>query len=400
MTPDDITRTFLDHYHRHDHQRAPESSLVPPPGDPVLFTTSGMHPLTPYLLGRPHPGGRRLANVQRCLRTTDLDEVGDDTHLTVFQMLGSWSLGDYDIATSLRWGFDLLTDGFGIPVERLHATVFGGGNGEGPDDTARDTWSGLGVPVEPLGEDNWWSNGPTGPCGPDSEIFVWTGDGPPTGTPSSDARWVEVWNHVQMRYHRHPDGRLTPLPHSSIDTGMGLERLEMVLRGDRSVFTGDGLRRWVDTVGNWGLRGTDLRVVADHLRSAVVVLGDGVRPGNTGRGYVLRRLLRRALTVLWRDDPARSLDGLPPELYADTLRRFRQLPDPGTPPGERPVDVGSLHATLVDEERRFRGLLRRGRPLVDRVRERGPLTERDYHWLHDTHGLPRDLVDGLLAETS
>ncbi len=140
-------------------------------------------------------------------------------------------------------------------------------------------------------------------------------------------------------------------------------------------------------------------MVSDHLRSAVVVLGDGVRPGNTGRGYVLRRLLRRALTVLWRDDPARSLDGLPPELYADTLRRFRQPVDPGTP-GAQPVDVGSLHATLVEEERRFRGLLRRGRPLVDRVRERGPLTERDYHWLHDTHGLPRDLVDGLLAETS
>ncbi|SBT67194.1 tRNA synthetases class II (A) [Micromonospora sediminicola] len=389
MTPDEITRIFHDHYHRHGHRDAPESSLVPPPGDPVLFTTSGMHPLTPYLLGRPHPGGRRLVDVQRCLRTTDLDEVGDRTHLTVFQMLGSWSLGDYDIATSLRWGYELLTGGYGIPAGRLHATVHAGSptDGVGPDETARDTWSGLGVPVEALGEDNWWSNGPTGPCGPDSEIFVWTGDGPPTGTPSGDERWVEVWNHVQMRYHRHPDGRLTPLPLVSIDTGMGLERLEMVLRGDRSVFTGDGLRPWVETVRDrWDLRGTDLRVVADHLRCAVVVLGDGVRPSNTGRGYVLRRLLRRALTVLWRDDPERSLDELPATLHADTSRRFRQH-----------VDPGPLRQALADEEHRFRGLLRRGRPLVDRVRARGPLTERDYHWLHDTHGLPRDLVDGLLG---
>ncbi|MFI5836162.1 alanine--tRNA ligase-related protein [Micromonospora sp. NPDC051300] len=390
MTPDEIIRTFEDHYHRLGHSDAPESSLVPPPGDPVLFTTSGMHPLTPYLLGRPHPGGRRLVNVQRCLRTTDLDEVGDRTHLTVFQMLGSWSLGDYDIATSLRWGFDLLTEGYRIPPERLHATVFGGDDHLGPDETARETWTALGVPVEALGEDNWWSNGPTGPCGPDSEIFVWTGDGPPTGTPSGDGRWVEVWNHVQMRYHRHPDGRLTPLPLSSIDTGMGLERLEMVLRGETSVFTGDGLRQWVDAVRDrWVLPETDCRVVADHLRSAVVVLADGVRPGNTGRGYVLRRLVRRALTVLWRDDETRSLGELPPGAYPDTLRRFR-----------RPGDPGPLREALGDEERRFRGLLRRGRPLVDRVRARGPLTERDYHWLHDTHGLPRELVDGLLTDAA
>ncbi|MEV4482987.1 alanine--tRNA ligase-related protein [Micromonospora coxensis] len=389
MTPEQILHTFLDHHHRRGHRDAPESTLVPPPGDPVLFTTSGMHPLTPYLQGRPHPGGRRLVNVQRCLRTTDLDEVGDRTHLTVFDMLGSWSLGDYGIAESLRWGHDLLVDGFGLDPGRLHATVFGGDDQVGPDETAWRTWTELGVPVEALGDDNWWSNGPTGPCGPDSEIFVWTGDGPPVGTPSTDDRWTEVWNHVQMRHHRHDDGRLTPLPQPNIDTGMGLERLEMVLRGGRSVFECAGLRPWVEAVSaRWPLDEEPLRVVCDHLRSAVVVLGDGVQPSNTGRGYVLRRLVRRALTVLWRDDPARTLTELPVTPYADTLRRFRQH-----------GDVGPLRDRLNDEERRFRELVRRGRPVVRRRRSRGPLREADYHWLHDTHGLPRELVDGLLGGT-
>src|SRR4051794_33070563 len=157
MTPDQIVRTFVDHYHRRGHRDAPESSLVPSPGDPVLFTTSGMHPLTPYLEGRPHPRGSRLVNVQRCLRTTDLDEIGDSTHLTVFEMLGSWSLGDYDHSQSLRWGHELLRDGFGIPPESLHGTVFGGDEQVGPDLESLRTWQGSGVPVELTRDDNGWS---------------------------------------------------------------------------------------------------------------------------------------------------------------------------------------------------------------------------------------------------
>ena len=168
--------TFVEFFRDRGHHRITGGSLIPPPGDPVLFTTSGMHPLTPYLQGRPHPLGRRLVNVQRCLRTTDLDEVGDSTHLTVFEMLGSWSLGDYGGPQSLRWGYELLRDGFGIGTDRLRVTVFGGDGELGPDVDSLDTWQRLGVPVElTTGGENWWSNGPTGPCGPDSEIFVWTG---------------------------------------------------------------------------------------------------------------------------------------------------------------------------------------------------------------------------------
>ncbi|MEV4812138.1 alanine--tRNA ligase-related protein [Micromonospora avicenniae] len=390
MTPEKITGTFLDFYRERGHRPLPESSLVRPPDDPVLFTTSGMHPLTPYLEGRPHPLGRRLVNVQRCLRTTDLDEVGDDTHLTVFQMLGSWSLGDYGVPQSLRWGHELLREGFGIPHDRLHATVFGGDDQVGPDTGALEVWGQLGVPVELTGQENWWSNGPTGPCGPDSEIFVWTGGTPPTGTPGTDGRWMEVWNHVGMRYHRHDDGRLEPLRRPDVDTGMGLERLEMVLRGHRSVFEGDGFAPWVRGVGGlWQPAEEELRLVCDHLRSSVVVIGDGVRPANTGRGYVLRRLIRRTLTTLWRGDPTRSLADLPDEPFTRTLDQFRQR-----------ADIDELRDLLLGEERRFRDLLRRGRQVVSRHLSRGPLRDEDYRHLHDTYGLPRELVDGLVAEAA
>lgn len=390
MTYDPISRTFLDFFRERGHELVPDGSLIPPPGDPVLFTTSGMHPLTPYLEGRPHPLGRRLVNVQRCLRTTDLDEVGDSTHLTLFRMLGSWSLGDYDLPRSLRWGYELLRDGFGVPHDRMHVTVFGGDDRVGPDEPSLRTWGELGLPVELTGEENWWSNGPTGPCGPDTEIFLWTGDGPPHGTPGTDERWMEVWNHVGMRYHRHPDGRLTPLRQRNVDTGMGLERLEMVLRGHRSVYEGESLVPWVRGVSDvWGLRDASLRLVGDHLRTGVAVVGDGVRPSNTGRGYVLRRLLRRTLTTLWRDDASRTLSDLPTGPVRHTLDGFRQ-----------PVGVDEVRDVFSGEERRFRELLRRGRPVVSRRRSRGPLTEADYRDLHDTHGLPRDLVDGLLAEAA
>ena len=201
MNTDETISAFIDFYRDRGHQPIRSSSLLSPPGDPVLFTSAGMHPLTPYLVGQPHPLGRRLTGVQRCLRTTDLDEVGDYSHLTVFQMLGSWSLGDYDGPQSQRWGLELLREVFGLKQGLLYATVFGGDGQVGPDTAAQRTWDELGLPVELLGPgDNWWSNGPTGPCGPDSEIHVWTWDGPPSGSPSTDGRWLELWNHVTLRY--------------------------------------------------------------------------------------------------------------------------------------------------------------------------------------------------------
>jgi alanyl-tRNA synthetase len=380
-------QTFIDFFRERGHQLSTPSSLVPPPGDPVLFTTSGMHPLTPYLEGRPHPLGRRLVSVQRCLRTTDLDEVGDRWHLTVFEMLGSWSLGDYAGPQSLRWGYELIRDGFGIGPDALHATAFGGDEQVGVDTELLDTWDELGIPVELTREENWWSNGPTGLCGPDSELFVWTGSAEPQGTPGSDERWLEIWNHVMMRYRRHRDGSLERLAQPSVDTGMGLERLLTVLQAKDSVFECDVFEPWMRTLaGLWSPGQQPMRLLADHLRSSTVIIGDGIRPSNTGRGYVLRRLIRRTLTALWRDDASRTLSDLPAELLEQTLGHFGQ-----------DTDAGHVRQVLRDEERRFAGLLDRGRKVLAR-RSGGPLSEEELRYLHDTHGLPRELVIALMSD--
>ena len=394
MNVTETTGKFLGFFAHRGHQLLQGSSLVPPDGDPVLFTTAGMHPLTSYLQGRPHPKGRRLVGVQRCLRTTDLDEVGDDRHLTVFQMLGSWSLGDYTGPQSLRWGYELLTGGFGVSPDRLYATVFGGDDQVGPDAASLQTWADLGLPVELTTQDNWWSNGPVGPCGPDSEIFAWTGTGPPQGTPSSDERWMELWNHVTMRYLRHDDGSLEPLPQSNVDTGMGLERLLMVLQGQPSVFSTDVFGPWMSALpGLWQPDQRSLRLLADHLRGSTVIIGDGVRPSSTGRGYVLRRLLRRALTVLWRTDDTRTLGDLPPSLVEHTLAQFGQQ-----------TSTELVREVLRGEEQRFGALLTRGRKVLAQLGPDRPLTEADLAYLHETHGLPPELVNelvtGLNAEPS
>jgi alanyl-tRNA synthetase len=392
MNTDSTISTFTGFFTERGHQVISSSSLLSPPGDPVLFTSAGMHPLTPYLSGQPHPLGRRLTGVQRCLRTTDLEEVGDLSHLTVFQMLGSWSLGDYDGTQSQRWGLELLCDGFGLERSLLYATVFSGDGQVGPDTVAERTWGELGLPVERLGpEDNWWSNGPAGPCGPDSEIHLWTGDGPPSGTPSTDDRWLELWNHVTMRYERHPDGSLTPLRQPSVDTGMGLERLLLVSQQASSVYETDLFGPWLSVLPSlWRPGPRSLRILTDHLRSAIVLIGDGVRPSSNGRGYVLRRLLRRALTALWHGDGGSSLTlaDLPQDLVRHTAGQFGQVISPSLVTG-----------ILETEERKFRELVIRGRSLLRRLYPAGRLTEEDFEFLRDTHGLPREVVTALLDES-
>lgn len=393
MTPHDIRSTFLDFYRERGHRRLPSTSLVPPDlDDPVLLVTSGMHPLVPYLTGTPHPSGTRLVNSQRCLRTTDLDEVGDDSHLTLFEMLGSWSLGDYSHSQSLRWGYELVTEGFGISPDRLGVTVYGGSIESPPDDESVRIWSELGVPghrISRLVSDNWWS-GPNGLCGPDSELFVWTGVGDPTGRPGIDEDWMELSNHVSMIYRRDDSDRLHPLPQLNVDTGMGFERLVGVLEGVDSIWHTSLWRPWTQSLGElWDLGVTDLRVVCDHLRGGITLIGDGVRPGNLGRGYVLRRLLRRTLRTVRRVDSDGSLDQLPPELIDNTLGWF-DLHSPGRQ---------LVQQVLRDEERRYVSTLKRGRQEVSRLERLGSIGEQEYSWLWQTHGLPREVVDEVISDS-
>ncbi|MGI9052882.1 MAG: alanine--tRNA ligase-related protein [Ilumatobacteraceae bacterium] len=310
-TVEEVARHFLSYMEARGHVVI-EGHSVRSPTDDVLFTTAGMHPLTPYLLGEPHPAGRRLCDVQRCVRTTDIDEVGDNSHLTVFEMLGNWSLGDYFKETSIPQSFDLLIGDFGLDPNLLYVSVFGGSDEAPADPEAPEIWrqvfSDAGVDptgrINPLGAaDNWWSNGPTGPCGPDTEIFAWVGDGP-APTFADIPQFVEIWNNVFMTFDRSADGGLTELAQHNVDTGMGLERITLILNGHNSVWQIDELSRLLEVIAeplevNPGELDDDaahsLRIVADHLRAGLAIAAAGIHPAATRHGYILRKLVRRAV---------------------------------------------------------------------------------------------------------
>lgn len=307
----------------------PSASLIPENDPSVLFTTAGMHPLVPYLMGQVHPAGKRLADVQKCVRTGDIDEVGDAMHNTFFEMLGNWSLGDYFKEEAITWSFELLTGAqwFGIDKQRLAVSYFAGDADVPRDEVSADAWRLLGIAdarIKPLGKkDNWWPAGgkQPGPQGPDTEIFVWTGEGSaPAAFDSTDKRWVEVWNDVFMEFRRTDDGRYEPLAQKNVDTGMGLERMLMVLEGKSSVYETDLFRPIISQILNvagvvheaeniptsvYPLGVTAdrahavrlVRIIADHIRAVTFILGDpfGVAPSNIDQGYVVRKLIRRAI---------------------------------------------------------------------------------------------------------
>lgn len=392
MNTPEIIRTFTRFYQEHGHIPISGTSLIPPPRDPVLFVTSGMHPLLSYFEGTPHPQGRRLCNVQRCVRTTDLDEVGDDTHLTSFQMLGTWSLGDYDGDYSLQLGYKLLTEGFGLDPSRICVSVFGGDERCPPDQNSMLCWSDLGLPERRIHcrgrEDNWWGpNSPTGgPCGPDSEIFYWVGEGEPSDN-FEHPGWVEVCNHVLMRYGSDQSGRLRPLTQRNIDTGMGLERLSMILQGGANIFETDHFHGWKSHVGEmypW-LPPQTQRIFCDHLRSSLVIVEDGVKPSNSGRGYVLRRLMRRIMQHLPEDC---ELSQVPGELVCSTQELF------GLTPGD-----SLFNTILIQEQSRYRSMLNRGRREVERLLVRGEdIGKEKQEYLRETFGIPPEITLRLLDE--
>ena len=290
------------------HKQIPSAPVVPENDPSVLFNTAGMQPLVPYLMGEVHPYGTRLCDYQKCIRTNDLDEVGDVTHHTFFEMLGNWSLGDYFKKESITWSFELLTKHLNIPVEKLSVTVFKGNDIVPADNESADLWKSLGISenkIAFLGEDdNWWPNMElTGPCGPDTEIFYWRSDEevPSKFDPEND-NWVEIWNNVFMQYNHKPDGTFEPLKKKNVDTGMGLERITAVLEGVNDNYESSiwkGTIKKIEEISGKSYYGNEkaFRIIADHIKAAVFISSDpaGIKPSNTDQGYILRRLIRRAI---------------------------------------------------------------------------------------------------------
>ena len=299
---------YIDFFVSKGHVQIPSSPVVPENDPSVLFNTAGMQPLIPYLKGEKHPLGTRLCDYQKCIRTNDLDEVGDKTHHTFFEMLGNWSLGDYFKEESINWSFEFLTDVLKIPKEKLAVTVFKGNDLVDADSFSANLWENLGISKDHIAyldeENNWWPNMElTGPCGPDTEIFYYRADGdvPKVFNPEDD-NWVEIWNNVFMQYMHNPDNTFTELPNKNVDTGMGVERTQAVLEGKDDNYLSS---IWIDVikkieeVSNKKYEGneTSMRIIADHIRSAVFISADyaSIKPSNTDKGYILRRLIRRAI---------------------------------------------------------------------------------------------------------
>lgn len=301
-----LRQKYLDFFRSKNHAIIPSAPLVPENDASVLFNTAGMQPLVPYLLWEKHPMGTRLADVQKCVRTGDIDDVGDDTHHTFFEMLGNWSLGDYFKRGSIEMSWEFLTslDWLGLDPKMISVTVFEGDANAPRDEESADIWVSLGMPRERIAylpaEDNWWAAGPTGPCGPDTEIFYWVGEGEPQGNKGTHSKeWMEIWNNVFMQFNKKADGTLENLPAQNVDTGMGLERTLAVINGKKTTYDTDFFVNTLEhikrIVGEWNYNERGARIIADHLRTAVHMIADGVKPSNTDRGYVLRRLIRRAI---------------------------------------------------------------------------------------------------------
>ncbi len=298
----EIRNKYLNFFKNHGHVVIPSAPLIPENDPSVLFNTAGMQPLVPYLLGEKHPLGTRLTDYQKCVRTNDIDEVGDNRHLTYFEMLGNWSLGDYFKEESIQMSFDFLTKELQIPVEKLSVTVFAGDEDCPRDELAAECWKKAGIldgHIYYYGkDDNWWIAGEEGPCGPDTEMFYDTGKPAcgPECQPSCDCgKYVEIWNNVFMEYFKDKDGNYTKLSQRNVDTGLGLERMTMLLQGKETPFDTEIFKPVMDKLVE--LENVDIiesrRIVAEHLRSSMMIISDGGKPSNVDRGYVLRRLIRR-----------------------------------------------------------------------------------------------------------
>ena len=413
MNAKELRERYIRFFEERGHRRIPSAPLLPENDPTVLFTTAGMHPLVPFLLGEPHPQGQRLVNFQRCIRTNDIDEVGDLSHLTFFEMLGNWSLGDYFKEQSIRWSYEFLTSELGIDPARLAVTVFTGDSDAPRDELSAGVWRNLGIPEERIfflpKADNWWGPaGITGPCGPDSEIFYDTGapDHESCRPGCSCGKWLEIWNNVFMEYNKNADGTYSKLKQQNVDTGMGVERTVAVLQGAGDVFTIETLRPLVQAVeeltgdsGNVRVRYEDnpapFRIVADHVRSATFAIADGAMPSNVEAGYVVRRMIRRAVRTARmlgiRENFTAGLSLKVIEIFRDVYPHLNDR-------------VEEIAAAMEREESKFKETLERGLKEVERVfnraREAGQ-TEvggAEAFDLFETYGFPLSLTVELAKE--
>lgn len=409
-----LCEKFLSFFEERGHKIIESASLIPENDPSVLFTTAGMHPLTPYLMGQKHPGGKRLADVQKCVRTGDIDEVGDGSHLTFFEMLGNWSLGDYFKEESIRWSWEFLTSEkyLGLDPGKLAVTVFEGDEHAPRDEESAEIWKACGMPESRIfylpKKHNWWgpAGGTTGPCGPDTEIFYYKGEsaeGDPLGPGDKGNNWLEIWNNVFMQYNRLADGSFEPLSQKNVDTGMGLERTVCVLNGYDSVYETDVFRPVIAKIGELSGRkyGEDpkstvaMRVIADHVRTAVFLIGDrmGVSPSNVDQGYVLRRIIRRAVRFADSLEMKKGDIVVLADIYIGQYgERYPEL----TENAER------IRRELALEEERFLKTLVQGekefRRVASGLSEGGVISGNVAFRLYDTFGFPIELTCELAEE--
>ncbi len=402
MNANELRDKYLEFFKSKGHVVIPSASLVPKDDPSVLFNTAGMQPLVPYLSGQPHPLGTRLVNIQKCIRTVDFDNIGDNTHHTFFQMLGNWSLGDYFKKETITWSFEFLTEKkwLNLPLKKLAFTVYEGDKNVPRDTQSSELWKSLGVPAERiafLGKDNFWIAGESGPCGPSTEMFYWTGDGeaPKTFDPN-DNRWVEIWNDVFMQYNKGKDGSITPLKKNNVDTGMGFERTLAVLSGKKSAYETDLFQPVIKKIEQLsGKKYKDaqreMRIVADHVRAATFILGDGnnVAPSNLDRGYVLRRLIRRAVRYAKQTGlPDNSLSEL-----AETV--VKEYGDYYT---ELNKNKSRIFEELQKEEEKFEKTLEKGLKEFEKMAAQGDLSGKEAFLLFQSYGFPLEITEELADE--
>ena len=400
----EIRNKYLKFFENHGHKIIPSAPLIPENDPSVLFNTAGMQPLVPYLLGQKHPEGTRLTDFQKCVRTNDIAEVGDNRHLTYFEMLGNWSLGDYFKEESIKMSYEFLTRELNIPAEKISVTCFAGDKDCPRDEETAKYWKENGIPEERIyyfgKEDNWWIAGEEGPCGPDTEMFYDTGKPKcsPECNPSCDCgKYVEIWNNVFMEYYKNSDGTYSKLKQKNVDTGLGLERMAMLLQGKETPFEIEIFKPVMDKLEE--LQKVDLidsrRIVTEHLRTSIMIISDGGRPSNVDRGYVLRRLIRRATRHLNKlQINLNELENII-DLYIDTLKEMYP---------ELNENKELIKSVIVEEKNKFMKTLSNGEKEFNkqslRIKESGNdiIDGKTVFRLYDTFGFPPEVTKELADE--